>query len=44
MFLAVKRLTEDDILMRKLQENSNQAVRKYSMENASDAFISLFSP
>jgi len=44
MFSAVNRLTEDDILMRKLQENSNQAVRKYSLENATDAFISLFSP
>jgi len=44
MFLAVKRLIEDVNFMKKLHENAKQSVRKYSRENARDAFISLFNP
>jgi len=44
MFLTVKRLIEDVNFMKKLHENAKQTVRKYSIENARNAFISLFNP
>lgn len=44
MFLAVKYLTEDDILFTTLQENSKQVVGKYSLENAREVFNSFFIP